>query len=147
LRFTHDSILTGWTRLKQQIAEEQRLFGARERLEQYCRRWVESSADPKDRRNKLLLEGFPLAEGRELGAKWGASSLSDRQPELPDYIAASDAREKRARRTMQAIGWSTAAVFAILSVLLFNQWQNTIRAQRETQASLWIVQSQSSLRD
>lgn len=34
LRFTHDSILTGWKRLHDQIGEEQRLFETRERLEQ-----------------------------------------------------------------------------------------------------------------
>jgi WD40 repeat protein len=147
LRFTHDSILIGWARLKEQIAEEQRLFAARERLEQYCRRWVDASAEPGGSRSKLLLEGFPLAEGRELVAKWGKASLTDKQPELPAYIAASDAREKRARRIMQAIGWSVAAVFAGLSVLLYDQWQITIAAQKATQASLSIARSQSYLRD
>jgi WD40 repeat protein len=147
LRFTHESILTGWGRLKEQIAEEQRLFGARERLEQYCRRWVEAPPSPAGDRRRLLLDGFPLAEGRELIAKWGASALSDRQPALPAYIAASDARQKQARRIMQAIAWSVATVFAVLSVLLFNQWQDTLRAQKATEASLLIAQSQSHIRD
>jgi WD40 repeat protein len=147
LRFTHDSILVGWARLKEQIAEERRLFAARERLEQYCRRWVESSAEPKGSRSKLLLEGFALAGGRELVAKWGAASLTDKQPELPAYIAASDAREKRARRAMQAIGWSIAAVFFVLAAVLFDQWQTAKQAQKETEASLSIARSQSYLRD
>jgi hypothetical protein len=145
MRFTHDSLLTGWARLKDQIAEEQRLLGARERLEQYCGRWVESAAEPRSARNRLLLEGFPLAEGRELLAKWGAKGLSDRQPELPAYIKKSDAREKRARRTMQIFGLSIAAVFALLSVGLFYEWQTTQRAKTETEASLWIARSQAYL--
>jgi WD40 repeat protein len=147
LRFTHDSILTGWGRLKDQIAEEQRLFGARERLEQYCRRWAEAPQSPARARRKLLLDGFPLAEGCELLGKWGASALADRQPELPAYIAASDALQKRTRRIVQAVGWSVATIFAVFSVLLFNQWQSTLRAQKETEASLLIAQSQSHLRD
>ena len=69
LRFAHDRLLTGWLRLKEQIAEEQRLLAARERLEQYCARWVEAE------RNSYWLEGFALAEGRELLAKWGSIGL------------------------------------------------------------------------
>src|SRR5262249_41290493 len=147
LRFTHDSILTGWARLKDQIAEEQRLFGARERLEQYCRRWMDAAHARANTRAKLLLDGFPLAEGNELLAKWGAGALSDRQPSLPAYIMASDARQKRTRRIAQAIGWSVAAVFAGLSILLYEQWQSTERAKRETEVSLLIAKSQSYLRD
>lgn len=147
LRFTHDSILKGWGRLRDQIAEERRLFGARDRLEQYCRRWAEAPREPANERNRFLLEGFQLAEGRELLAKWGAAGLADKQAALPAYIAASDAREKRARRVTQAIAWSVALVFAALSVLLFDQWRTTAKAQKETQAALWIANSQSYLRD
>jgi WD40 repeat protein len=147
LRFTHDSLLTGWARLKDQIAEEQRLFGARERLEQYCDRWVESANEPKRARNQLLLEGFPLAEGRELLAKWGAAGLADRQPELPSYIKASDKRDKQARVTRQVVWLSIAAILTAVPILLYFQQQSTKRAQQESEASLWVAQSQSYLRD
>jgi WD40 repeat protein len=147
LRFTHDSILTGWTRLKEQIAEDRRLLGARERLEQYCRDWVAAAPAPASERRKLLLEGFPLAEGRELIDKWGAGALADREPQLPAYIAASDTRQKRARRRVLALSWSVAGVLAILSVLSFIQWQTAVRAQKETAASLLIAESRSYLRD
>jgi WD40 repeat protein len=145
LRFTHDSLLVGWTRLKDQIAEEQRLFAARERLEDDCSRWKQESADGE--RNRFLLKGFALAEGQELLAKWGADALRDTHFELPEYITASDSHEKLTRRITQAIGWGLAAVFALFSVLLFDQWQRTVRAQKETQASLWIAQSQANLRE
>ena len=141
LRFAHDRLLAGWSRLKDQIAEEQRLFAARERQEQYCARWIDAA------RNDYWLEGFALAEGRELLAKWGAAGLSDKQPELPAYIAASDRRERRSRLIMQAVGWSVAAVFAVAAGLMLVLWQQTLRAQKETQASLWIAQSQGYLRD
>jgi WD40 repeat protein len=141
LRFAHDRLLTGWLRLKEQIAEEQRLFAARERLEQYCARWVEAG------RNGYWLEGFALAEGRELLAKWDPRGLSDRQPELPAYIGASDRREKRGRRIMQAIGWSVAAVLALFAAVFLHLWQQTAQAQKATQASLWIAQSQGHLRE
>ena len=141
LRFAHDRLLTGWLRLKEQIAEEQRLLAARERLEQYCARWVEAE------RNSYWLEGFALAEGRELLAKWGSIGLSDKQPELPAYVATSDRRERRSRRTIQAIGWSVAAVLAIFAGVFLHLWQQTARAQKETRASLWIAESQGYLRD
>jgi WD40 repeat protein len=147
LRFAHDSLLTGWARLEEQVAEEQRLFSARERLEQYCARWTENAAEPEGKRDQLLLEGFPLAEGRELLAKWGAAALTDKQPALPAYIRASDAREKRARRTVQAVGWGIAAVFALFSVGLFHAWETALKAKTEAEASLWIAQSQADLRE
>src|SRR5262249_33943617 len=147
LRFTHDSLLTGWARLKDQIAEEQRLFGARERLEQYCDRWVESAKEPKRARNQLLLEGFPLAEGRELLAKWGAAGLTDQQHELPAYIKASEKRDKQARLTRHGIALSVVAILTAVPILLYFQQQSTKRAQQESEASLWVAQSQSYLRD
>lgn len=150
LRFTHDSILTGWKRLHDQIAEEQRLFETRERLEQLCRRWVEAGKQQggKDGRpSKLLLEGFQLAEGRELMAKWGATSLTDRQPELPVYIAASDAREKRTRRLNLAVGWTVALVFAALSWFLYQFWVSADAARKEAQASLLVTKSRYALSD
>ena len=61
LKFTHDSLLMGWGRLREQIAEEQRLLGARERLEQYCRRWAEVPPSPATRP--------PQAPARRLSAR------------------------------------------------------------------------------
>src|SRR5262249_15940805 len=102
LRFTHDSLLTGWVLLKEQIAEEQRLFNARESLEQACEHWVKSTPDPTNIRKQHLLRGFQRAQGRELLAKWGEKGLSDREPQLPAFIKASDASERRVRRRVQA---------------------------------------------
>ena len=141
LRFAHDSLLTGWSRLKDQIAEEQRLFARASVWNSIAR------AGSTPRATSYWLEGFALAEGRELLARWGAAGLSDKQPELPAYIAASDRRERRSRLIMQAIGWSVAAVFAVAAGLMLVLWQQTLRAQKETQASLWIAQSQGYLRD
>jgi WD40 repeat protein len=146
LRFTHDSILKGWKRLQDQIDDEQRMFGARERLEQLCALWVEAGKAGK-RPSKLLLQGFQLAEGRELVSKWGAGSLMDKQPELPAYIATSEVRETRVRRITQAIAWTAAVIFALLSLQLYTQWLSAEAARKEAQASLWIANSRSDLRD
>jgi WD40 repeat protein len=146
LHFAHDSILTSWKRLADQIDEERRLFEARERLEQLCRRWVEDGKNSRSS-STLLLEGFQLAEGRELIAKWGAHSLVDRQPQLPAYIGASDAREKRTRRITQAVGWTLALIFVGLSWLLYEFWGRAETARREAQASLWVTNSRMALGD
>jgi WD40 repeat protein len=145
LRFSHDSLLTSWDRLKEQIAEEQRLLEARERLEGYCERW-EKAPSGRSKKNRLL-QGFALAEGRELLTKWGADALKDKQADLPAYISASDEREKRVRWVTQAVGWCIAFVLAGFSLVLFDQLQRTAQAQKETQASLWIAQSEADLRN
>lgn len=146
MRFAHDSVLQGWKRLKDQIGEEQRLFEARDRLEQLCRRWVSGDGGIQ-RSGKQLLQGFPLAEGRELLAKWGAESLTDRQPELPSFITASDRRDRRKRLAMQAVGWSVACVLALMSWQLRERWIAAEDARREAQASLWVANSRTALRD
>jgi hypothetical protein len=153
LRFTHESLFRGWGRLKDQIAEEQRLFEARERLEQYCDTWVQASSS-RSSRARLLLDGLLLAEGCELLSKWGASAISDKQPQLPAYITASESRRKSARRVAQAVAWSAALMFAALSVSLYMLWQWTVealqsavKARNEAQASYLIDKSSSYFHD
>ena len=71
--------------------------------------------------------------------------MIDNQRALPAYIKELCNREARARRRAKLIAWSTAGGFAALSALLFLQWQRTAAAQKETQASLWIAESQALL--
>src|SRR5262249_15658052 len=96
---------------------------------------------------KLLLQGFPLAEGRELLDKWGPETLADQQPELPAFISASDRRDRRARLAKQAIGWSVAGVLAVMSWQLRDRWIAADRARLEGQAALWVANARTALRD
>ncbi len=145
LRFAHDSVLSGWKRLRDQISEEHRLFEARERLEQLCGRWVGGKvglAKP----TKQLLQGFPLAEGRELLAKWGADGLIDRQPELPAFISASDRRDRRNRQLKTLAVAGTASVFVIGGMLYQRQLRDTERARIAADASVLVARSGVQLR-
>ena len=133
--FAHDSLLAGWQRLKDQVSEEQRLFGIRARLELLCKDWLTD-------RTKLL-EGFELAEGRELVAKWGESGTGDKQPDLPKYIALSKRRERN-RMFGRYVAIAATVLIAVSGVALaFNLKKTLIRAES---ASL-IAKSRGELRD
>ncbi len=139
MKIAHDTLLTGWNRLAEQIATEQRLFEARDRLEQLCRLWVQGEKG-ENRPRRLLLEGFTLAEGRELLAKWGKAALDDKQSGLSSFILASDRLERRRRRTTQGVAWVLALVFGALALQWYSNWL-------QAEVALAIAKSREALRD
>ena len=146
-KFAHDSVFLGWDRLREQIEEEERLFEARERLEAYCREWLEGAHGRPPRHKSQLLTGFQLSEGRELLDKWGERGLSDTLPQLPEFIRLSSDRETRTRRLTMAAAWTVAAIFAGLSVAIYQQWWQAEEARKDAQAALLVSHAQSDLRD
>ena len=147
VRIAHETLITGWSRLSDLIEKDRQLFEARNRLLPYFRRFQAASNIPRSERHKLLLTGFQLAEGQELLSKWGAASLADTEPELPAFITASIRREKRIRRRNYMVGWSVAAIFAVLAFQMYSFWMRAETAKRESDAALLVVQSQRALRD
>lgn len=141
LRFAHESILTGWTLLKEQISKERRLYISRELLERLCSEWPDPETGKK--RSNRLLEGFPLAEGRQLLAEWDEKSLAGRQPDLPAFIAASISRDRWKSAGRYA---AVAAVVAGigLGAFVYNSLQRT---KIEAAASSAIARSRADLRD
>jgi WD40 repeat protein len=141
LRFAHESILTGWTLLKDQISKERRLFISRELLERLCSEWRDPETGKKQ--SSRLLQGFPLAEGRQLAAEWDEKSLAGKQPDLPAFIAASINRDKwmsAARYAAVATGVVVLAIGAYIS-------DNLRRTRIEAQAASDIARSRADLRD
>jgi hypothetical protein len=67
VRVAHESLLSHWTRAKDQIAADRRDIRSRGRLEDAERRWCE--ADPQEREGLLLARGLPLSEGEALVAR------------------------------------------------------------------------------
>ncbi|OSI68575.1 WD40 repeat domain-containing protein [Bradyrhizobium canariense] len=141
LRFAHDSALTGWTRLKEQISKERRLYEARELVERLCENWTDPATGK--RQSARLLEGFPLAEARELLAEWGEQSLTDKQSNLPDFIKAS----VRRATLRSAVGYAAVALVGaglVLSAALYRSWRG---AENEAAVASAISRSRADLRD
>jgi WD40 repeat protein len=133
--------MTGWTRLSQQISKERWLYGSRELLERLCLEW----ADPErgKRKGNRLLEGFPLAQGRQLLAEWGEKSLIDKVPELPEFIAASIRRD----RLRGAAKYTAVAVVIATFAIGLSMYKSYEQARVEADAASAIARSQADLRD
>jgi WD40 repeat protein len=141
LRFAHESILTGWTLLKDQISKERRLFISRELLERLCSEWRDPETGKKQ--SSRLLEGFPLAEGRQLAADWDEKSLAGKQPDLPAFIAASIRRDKwKSAGKYAAV--ATGVTLLAVSAYIFD---NLRRTRIEAQAASDMARSRADLRD
>lgn len=141
LRFAHESILTGWTLLKDQISKERRLFISRELLERLCSEWRDPATGKK--LSGRLLEGFPLAEGRQLAAEWDEKSLSGKQPDLPAFIAASIRRDKWRSAGRYAAVAAGVMLLAVGAYIFDDLRQTRIEAQAATD----MARSRAELRD
>jgi tetratricopeptide (TPR) repeat protein len=104
VRLAHQRVLEDWGRARTIVAESADFYRVRSDLEENYRRWNSGG-----RRGELLLaRGLPLAEADNLVGKYG----DELTPEVKAYVKAS---RKRANRT-QIVGWSAAAVFALMTV-------------------------------
>ena len=131
--FAHDSILAGWTRLREFVATERSLFDTRERLEQLCGRW--QRAGTAREKSRLLLEGFQLDEGRELLSRWGAEALRDKDLDLPAYITTSLRRFKKKQWSRAAAILGGVTVVLALLALGFVQ-KRSVNLARQISASV-----------
>ena len=104
VRLAHQRVLTDWTRAAKIVADSADFYRIRDEVEDQRRRW-----EAGKRRGELLLaRGLPLAEARDMAARYGA----ELSPATLSFIAASRRRANRA----QAIAWAAAAVFALVAV-------------------------------
>lgn len=141
LRFAHESILTGWTRLKEQISKERRLLISRELIETLCREWRDPETGEK--RSDRLLQGFPLAEGRQLLVEWDENSLGGKQADLPAFIAASITRDR-----WKSFGKYAAVAVAVVGVGIVAVVSYSLqRTKIDAAAASAIARSRSDLRD
>jgi WD40 repeat protein len=146
LRIAHESLITGWPLLAQQIRTDRRLFEARESVGRACRLYHEPGVAPPTRKARLL-EGFQLAEGRELLREWGNDALAAHDPALPDFIRASLARERfrRGRAWAIATGVTLAVALGGMGTWIFRQ--ESQRAELQADTRLAIARSQAALRE
>ncbi|MEM8978704.1 MAG: AAA family ATPase [Pseudomonadota bacterium] len=131
MRLSHESLITGWDRLKRFVAGERRLFESRDRLAGISRLHSAGSAP--------LLDGFLLSEGQELQAKWSKTLLEEAHEGLPSFIAASEKAAKRKRnRRMAGLALAAVAVIGVALGFAYMQYQTALReaefAKAQTEA-------------
>jgi tetratricopeptide (TPR) repeat protein len=104
VRLAHQRVLTDWTRVAKIVADSADFYRVRDEVEDQRRRW-----EAGKRRGELLLaRGLPLAEARDMAARYGV----ELPPAMLAFIAASGRRAGRA----QAIAWAAAAAFALVAI-------------------------------
>jgi hypothetical protein len=146
VRLAHESLITGWKRLADQLAEERRLFESRDRIAQLHQRYLDVPAADRDRRRERLLEGFPLAEGRELLDRWGEVGLRASAPQLPAFIRDSIARDRSRRmRRLALVGIVSAIVVGLGAWGLWAR-SESLEATRLAEVRLLLARSEAALR-
>ena len=135
----HESLLRQWPSLTEWLHAVAEDLGIVASVERAAGEWDRNSRRPAwlDHRGDRLAAAERVAARQDFRRRLGAKGM--------DYLRACRQRETRQRRIAQTIAWGVAAVFAVFSVLLFNQWRHTVQAQRETEASLLVVKSELDL--
>jgi tetratricopeptide (TPR) repeat protein len=123
VRLTHQRVLQDWSRARTIVAESADFYRVRSDLEENYRRWNNG-----DRRGELLLaRGLPLAEAENIVGKYG----DELTPDVRDYVKASRKRANRA----QMIGWSAAAVFALVALGAGFEWKTASEQRAAAEAA------------
>jgi hypothetical protein len=123
VRLTHQRVLEDWSRARTIVAESTDFYRVRSDLEESYRRWNNG----RRREELLLARGLPLAEAEDLIGKYG----DELTPEARVYVKASRKRANRA----QVIGWSAAAVFALVAVGAGFEWKAAEAARAQAEVS------------
>ncbi|MEJ0050154.1 MAG: TIR domain-containing protein [Methylovirgula sp.] len=137
----HESLLRQWPPLAAWLQAAGDDLRTVEAVERAAGEWVRNNRLPAwlDHRADRLSAAERIAKSEDFRRRLGKDGL--------DYLAACRARETREHRVAQIVAWSFAAVCAVFCLILFDQWQHTLRMQRETEASLLIAQSELDLRN
>lgn len=116
VRVAHESLISGWDRLRRLFADERRLFEVREVLVGLFRQHQEAPASDAAKQRERLLTGVHLSDGTDLLAKWGEEPLHAVARGLPDFIRTSQLRDQSLkRRRLVAIACGTALVCAAIA--------------------------------
>ena len=138
MRLSHESLISGWESLGRVVRDERHLFEIRSRLVPLCRQYLEVRQESSGKAKAALLRGLTLVEGQELLAAWGPDILRDPVPELPDYIQASTAAERRRKslRFSAFAGLAAAIVAVAFVVTVMSARQREAQLEAELQSQL-----------
>ena len=130
----HESLLRQWPPLTAWLQEDADDLRVADTVERAADEWVRNGRLPAwlDHRADRLAAAERVVKRADFRHRLGKDRIA--------YIKACRAREALQRRIRQAAMWSTAAVL-VLAVLLLYEWRDTVRARKESEASLLIAQS------
>ncbi len=130
----HESLLRQWPPLTAWLQEDADDLRVADAVERAADEWVRNGrlSGWLDHRADRLAAAERVVKRADFRQRLGEDRIA--------YIKACRAREALQRRIRQAALWSTAAVL-ILAVLLLYEWRDTVRARKESEASLLIAQS------
>ncbi len=139
VEIAHESLLRQWPPLAGWLETMAHDLNIIESVDRAAAEWERNDRNAAwlDHRADRLAAAERIAKNEDFRRRLGQLGMQ--------YITACRAREARQRRIAMTVAWSVAAVFAVLCVVLFAQWQQTVRAQTRTAASLLVVQSQIDL--
>ena len=108
VRFTHQRVLSDWTRAAHIVADSAEFYRVRNEIEAQRDRWRAAKAAHKPADAFLLPSGLPLAEARNMASKYRLELSTD-------TLAFVEASRRRANRA-QMIAWSAVIVFALVAI-------------------------------
>jgi WD40 repeat protein len=137
LELVHETLLDGWTRLRDWSAQDLAFRAWQERMRREAAEWESLGRDAG-----VLLRGMPLAEAlRWLGERQGDISDAERQ-----YIRASSLHQGRSVRRLRVIVGALAVLVlaaAGLGVLSVRRGHETERQARESESRYLVGQAQT----
>jgi WD40 repeat protein len=142
LRLAHDAVLAAWPRARSAAQASREFYRVRADVEDALRRWQQYGRAE----DRLIQPGVPLAEAEKLVADFGSELPGD----LTDYVKASRKRANRRQRlyATAAVVFFLVAVAAIAGGILTYWAEMRARtALTQAQASLWVANARSDLRD
>jgi WD40 repeat protein/energy-coupling factor transporter ATP-binding protein EcfA2 len=131
VRLAHEALINGWQTAHEQLAVDRRDLETRTLIERQYARWNQVNGWT---RWLLLLRNPDLASAVDLAKRWD----EELDAALRKYIRRSS---QRARLT-QTLTAAAAILFALVAGAAFYAEQQVARAQKETEASLFIAQSE-----
>ena len=141
VRVAHEALLHHWPRLQQWLADDRDFLRARARVAEAARLWQQED----QRSDFLLVPGKPLAEAEDILSHRRA----DLDPEIIEFIIASERKANRARRVRTATVSAIASVFFIVvlafSIFSYGEAQRARREAGRAEQQRGVAEAQSRL--
>ncbi len=147
VRLAHEVLITGWGTLADVIEDDRRLLSVRHRLSLAAMTHEALGKRSKKEAATALLQGFPLAEGRDLLSAWDEDAISAEFAGLPAFIRASIRSERsRGRNRRAAIGLAATFVVAATFAGAFLQLRSIEAESRAELGAAIANASEAALR-
>ncbi|MCP4314781.1 MAG: WD40 repeat domain-containing protein [Hyphomicrobiales bacterium] len=109
LRIAHESLIEGWSVLKNVVLQEAHNLAILNRVASQYRGFQEAIASGKADARRAHLTGLALQEARALKTSWGEEALDAREPGLSEYVDKSATSYRRRRLAITVFAGAFAA--------------------------------------